>query len=187
MPITDDMVERGPIDERAGDPSPRPPRRRRKWAEHELGELLGRAWGEDPPSAADEPSAPVPVRPEGPPPGAGGWEVERLPSEADGGVVGLLLGGRAEPTPALPVAPVAGLADETPDPDGPVRGRARLNDMIDRLPTEPVHRVTPDEVDVADPELAPPVVWFWGDDDIYPGKVPGIAQPVGVRRPKRRR
>lgn len=102
-------------------------------------------------------------------------------------MVGLLLGGRAERLSARAVAPVVDLDEETPDPDGPVRGRARLNDMIDRLPTEPVHRVTPDEVDVEDPELAPPVVWFWGDDDIYPGKVPGIAQPVGVRHAKRRR
>lgn len=177
------------MDERAGDPSPRPPRRRRKWAEHELGELLGRAWGDDVASGPDQPAAPggAAAPSDGPPAGAARWEVERLPSEAEGGVVGLLLGGRAEPAPAPAIAPEVGLDDETPDPDGPVRGRARLNDMIDRLPTEPVHRVTPDEVDVADPELAPPVVWFWGDDDIYPGKVPGIAQPVGVRRPKRRR
>lgn len=139
----------------SADPSPRPARRKRKWAEHELGELLGRAWGEDrPPSSTP-------------------WEVERMPSEAEGGVVGLLLGDQREASEARE--------------DGPAPGRAQLNDMIDRLPSEAPARVTAADVDLDDPTLAPPVVWFWGDDDIYPGKVPGVAQPVGAKRTRRRR
>jgi len=30
---------------------------------------------------------------------------------------------------------------------------------------------------VTAPSPAPPAVWFWGDDDIYPGKVPGAVEP----------
>src|SRR5579862_5769914 len=58
---------------------------RSRWAQQELGELLGPSWAEDPSP-----------RPE-PPAGAALWEVERLPSEAEGGIVGLLLGGRDAP------------------------------------------------------------------------------------------
>lgn len=172
-----------------GDPSPRPPRRRRRWAEHELGELLGRAFGDE------TAGSPTPAEP-----ATGRWEVEPLPSEADGGVVGLLL---REATGAEPVGtesvggepgarqaggpgPDEPLTEEWPaDPHGP--GRARLADMIEGLADQPTPRLTPDDVVVDDPSLPPPVVWFWGDDDIYPGKVPGVAQPVGVPRDRRPR
>ena len=94
------------------DPSPRPPRRRR-WAEHELGELLtrdlarhraggvdrprpGRALGR--PAGAGPPPGGEPGSDDGRPlPSGIAWEVDRLPSEAEGGIVGLLLndpGGR---------------------------------------------------------------------------------------------
>ena len=152
----------------------RDPRRKRKWAEHELGELLGRAWGDEPALAG------------------GPYEVERLPSEAEGGVVGLLLGGRAEPAEPGPAATQPAATHPAAAHNGPVDaggtgGRARLNDMIDHLPTEAAVRMTPADVDLDDPALAPPVVWFWGDDDIYPGKVPGVAQPVSPKRARRRR
>jgi len=121
-----------------------------------------------------------------------------LPSEADGGVVGLLL---REATGAEPPGPAEGPGgwpaegrDDRPaegpgnwhaDAHGP--GRARLADMLEGLPDQPAPRLTPDDVVVDDAALPPPVVWFWGDDDIYPGKVPGVAQPVGVHRNRKRR
>jgi hypothetical protein len=143
---------------------------RSRWAQQELGELLGPAWAEEP--------APQPQ----PPPGGALWEVERLPSEAEGGVVGLLLGGRQEDAP--PGEP-ADPADTAADPPLTApSGMARLTELLDHLPQESIPRVTPDDVDVAAPLPAPPAVWFWGDDDIYPGKVPGVveARPAPKRR-----
>jgi len=191
----------------ATDPSPRPPRRRR-WAEHELGELLTRAWHDAEPTVATEPEpGPAAAEPalDGavPLPSGIAWEVDRLPSEAEGGIVGLLLndpGGRGSE------AGERGLdgADRGHDPrpvgagwgttrtglDGPGTGLARLTEMLDHLPEEPLKRLTPDDVDVDAPSPAPPGVWFWGDDDIYPGKVPGASEPRHTARhrgvPKRR-
>src|SRR5579864_883376 len=63
------------------------------WAQQELGDLLGPAWLD----AGDSP--PPSVQPD--PPSSGAiWEVERMPSEAEGGVVGLLLSGRHDDPPA---------------------------------------------------------------------------------------
>ena len=114
---------------------------RTRWAQQELGDLLGPSWLDDAGDAAPGDGAPVGAAsmatsssPAEPGPSGAIWEVERMPSEAEGGVVGLLLSGRR---------------------DG--------------------------DVYTADP--APPAVWFWGDDDIYPGKMPGVveARPAGGR------
>ncbi|HVM66267.1 MAG TPA: hypothetical protein VMU14_15470 [Acidimicrobiales bacterium] len=168
---------------------------RSRWAQQELGELLGPSWTEEPaaeapgaPSWADDP-APDPAN--GPswaeepaPPAASGalWEVERMPSEAEGGVVGLLLGGRRDKDPvAEPADSLPPMALNAPS------GMARLTELLDHLPQDAVARVTPDDVDVAAPSPAPPAVWFWGDDDIYPGKVPGVVEARPARPgPKRR-
>jgi hypothetical protein len=143
---------------------------RSRWAQEELGQLLGPSWAE-----AEEPVAAPPE----PPSGGALWEVERLPSEAEGGVVGLLLAGRREDEP--PPEPVDALAPPTL---GAPSGMARLAELLDHLPQDAIPRVTPDDVDVAAPSPAPPAVWFWGDDDIYPGKVPGVveARPSPKRR-----
>ncbi len=119
-------------------------------------------------------------------PSGGGWEVESLPSEAEGGIVGLLLGdarrGTSTDPDGSPASPDAHSADLDPligmpaglaRPEPSVSGRARLNEMLDLLPLEPAPRLTPDDIEVEQPALAPPAVWFWGDDDIYPGKVQG--------------
>jgi len=130
------------------------------------------------------------------------WEVDRLPSEAEGGIVGLLLndpGGRGPDS----AGPGSDAADAGHDPrllgagwaaatglEVPGSGLARLTEMLDHLPEEPPKRLTPDDVDVEAPLPAPPGVWFWGDDDIYPGKVPGASEPRHTARhrgvPKRR-
>lgn len=138
-------------------------------------------------------------------PAAGGWEVDRLPSEAEGGIMGLLLGGtHAAPTgcgwPTAAEIRVAAPDDLAPpwrgalgpawgpvtEPDAHATGRARLTEMLEHLPAEPAHRLTPDDVEVDQPLLAPPVVWFWGDDDIYPGKLAGVVDQ-GANRGRRRR
>jgi hypothetical protein len=193
----------------ASDPSPRPPRRRR-WAQHELGELLTRAWHDPEPGAtngpesAETPAAEPLVDDDRPLPSGIAWEVDRLPSEAEGGIVGLMLhdpGGRGPDADGSPDAVDAG---HDPRPLGagwgtanglevPGSGLARLTEMLDHLPEEPPKRLTPDDVDVDAPSPAPPGVWFWGDDDIYPGKVPGVSEPrhtprhhgVTKRRPSR--
>src|SRR5271169_6450763 len=160
---------------------------RSRWAQQELGDLLGPSWLEDPGGAAPGPddapvamasaSAASPTEP-----GASGaiWEVERLPSEAEGGVVSLLLSGRRDDPAAAEAAPEQAAA-------APASGMARLTEMLDHLPAGSVGRVTPDDVDVYTADPAPPAVWFWGDDDIYPGKMPGVveARPAPKRRHRR--
>jgi hypothetical protein len=178
----------------ATDPSPRPPRRRR-WAEHELGELLTRAWHDSEPAATNEaaaaetPAAEPVLDDTRPLPSGIAWEVDRLPSEAEGGIVGLLLndpGGRGPDAGGIgldasgdgPDARALGTGWGTTNGlDVPGSGLARLTEMLDHLPEEPPKRLTPDDVDVDAPSPAPPGVWFWGDDDIYPGKVPGVSEP----------
>jgi len=144
---------------------------RNRWAQHELGELLGPSWDGSAPEAVPAPEEP---------PAAGGalWEVERLPSEAEGGIVGLLLSSRNEPPDLDPSSAPPPAAPASPS------GMARLTELLDHLPQDAITRVTPDDVDVTPPSPAPPAVWFWGDDDIYPGKVPGVVTPRPA--PKRR-
>src|SRR5580704_11720716 len=99
--VSPDPLPAGEATAGGTDPSPRPPRRRR-WAEHELGELLTRAWHDSEPAAnepapAETPPAEPVLDDTRPLPSGIAWEVDRLPSEAEGGIVGLLLndpGGR---------------------------------------------------------------------------------------------
>jgi hypothetical protein len=159
-----------------------------RWAQQELGDLLAPGWldptaGEPASSAVIAPGMPFSA-PE--PPASGAiWEVERMPSEAEGGVVGLLLGGPRD-DPAAPAADRVAAAWDGAGTDVPSSGLARLAEMLDHLPADPV-RITPDDVDVATTAPAPPAVWFWGDDDIYPGKVPGAMEvrPAPKRRGRR--
>ncbi len=160
----------------APDAEPTAPGRRSRWAEQELGQLLSRAW--------TDPPAPEPAPPAVPDGEIPSWEVERMPSEEEGGVVSLLLEDRGRPRDDP-----AGQAPWVGRPDAKVTGLARLTEMLEQLPTEPVARVTPEDVAVDAPVLAPPAVWFWGDDDIYPGKVPGVpdgehgrVKPLPVKR-----
>jgi hypothetical protein len=160
-----------------------------RWAQQELGDLLSPSWLD--PAAADDSAGTAPVAPAttlsaAEPPASGAiWEVERMPSEAEGGVVGLLLGGPREDPPA-PAADRVTAAWDGAGADAPSSGLARLAEMLDHLPADPV-RVTPDDVEVATTAPAPPGVWFWGDDDIYPGKVPGAMEirPAPRRRGRR--
>ena len=76
--------------------------------------------------------------------------------------------------------PLGNLSLPAFDPDGlPLLdpkaggGRARLSEMLDHLPTEPTPRLRPEDVHIDMPAVAPVAIWFWGDDDIYPGCVPG--------------
>jgi hypothetical protein len=157
---------------------------RSRWAQQELGDLLGPSWLDD--AAPAQPDAAVPMTvtsvatPVEPGPSGAIWEVERMPSEAEGGVVGLLLSGRRDDAPQTdaPADQSAAL---------PPSGMARLTEMLDHLPAGAVARVTPDDVDVYTADPAPPAVWFWGDDDIYPGKMPGVveARPAPKRRHRR--
>jgi len=159
---------------------------RTRWAQQELGDLLGPSWLDDP--AAPE-GAPVVAAPSAAPaePGPSGaiWEVERLPSEAEGGVVSLLLSGRRDGPGGADVAPDQAAREQAAPV--PPSGMARLTEMLDHLPAGSVARVTPDDVDVYTADPAPPAVWFWGDDDIYPGKMPGVveARPAPKRRHRR--
>jgi len=157
---------------------------RNRWAQQELGELLGPSWAassaapasDDLPDGPVEPPASAPVEA---PAGGALWEVERLPSEAEGGVVGLLLAGRRDdPSPLpRPADPGGSLGAPPGPPPAPASGMARLTELLDHLPQDALPRLTPDDVDVTAPSPAPPAVWFWGDDDIYPGKVPGVVEP----------
>jgi hypothetical protein len=160
---------------------------RSRWAQEELGELLGPSWLEEPKPEREATTAPT-----DPPPSGAIWEIERMPSEAEGGVVGLLMNGRrdgAQPQPPAPAAAERAASWSDSVPDAPASGMARLTEMLDHLPTDSVTRLTPDDVDVATTAPAPPGVWFWGDDDIYPGKVPGVVgtHAVSKRRPRRSR
>ena len=117
---------------------------RSRWAQQELGDLLGPSWLDDP--AAPE-GAPVVAAPSAAPaePGPSGaiWEVERLPSEAEGGVVSLLLSGRRDGPGGADVAPDqaaaragcpgAALGDGAPDRDA--RPPARRLGRTRRHPT----------------------------------------------------
>ena len=154
-------------------------------ADDELGELLARAWyetveGEAPASTqvADDWSQPAT------------WEVERLPSASEGGIAALFGGApKPEPPEAVPVvrsvAEVAPVKDEVPAEPG--MGRALLAEMIEQLPTEPTPRVTPADIHIEPPVVAPVAIWFWGDDDIYPGRVASAGSPTVANAMKKSR
>jgi hypothetical protein len=177
---------------------PDPPRRR--WAEHELGALLARAWleadaeapaAETPAAetraaetpAAETPAAETPAAESlaaGPQPSGSGtaWEVVRVPSEAEGGIFAMLVAGHTSPGDSSPGDSSAGANGGAGSADGERAGagRAALSEMLDRLPVEPLARLTPDDVDVEALAPAPPGVWLWGDDDIYPDGASGSAR-----------
>jgi hypothetical protein len=50
--------------------------------------------------------------------------------------------------------------------------------MLEDLPDEPTPRMTPDDVHIDRPIVAPAAIWFWGDDDIYPGGTSGAGRPA---------
>jgi hypothetical protein len=92
---------------------------------------------------------------------------------------------------AVPTVPLLGSQPPAWGPDAGVlpaqSGRARLAEMLDHLPDEPTARVTPDDIQVERPVVAPAAIWFWGDDDIFAGRLSSAARPqsnVGRRRPK---
>jgi hypothetical protein len=124
----------------------------------ELGQLVAKAWYE---GTAEDPLRrdAVPVTPEWP----ASWAVEPLPLGE--GVEAML----------------------SPDGD-PSTGtrRARLAEMIDQLPTEPPARVGPDDIELEAPVVAPVAVWFWGDDDIYPGRGASASDRPRSVPPRRR-
>jgi hypothetical protein len=167
-------------------PSPATPDRpRRRWAEHELGALLARAWleadaeapvAEGPVAeapAAETPAAETPAA-EPQPSGSGrAWEVVRVPSEAEGGILAMLVAGDTSPGDSPPGAD-DGTGSAGEEQAG--AGRAALSEMLERLPVEPIARLTPDDVDVEALAPAPPGVWLWGDDDIYPDGSSGSAR-----------
>jgi hypothetical protein len=159
-----------------------------RWAQQELGDLLAPGWLDDAPSSEETEAARVApattVSAPEPPVSGAIWEVERMPSEAEGGVVGLLLGGPRE-DPPVPEADRVAAAWDGAGAEAPASGLARLAEMLDHLPADPV-RLTPDDVEVAATAPAPPAVWFWGDDDIYPGKVPGAMEARPTARRGRR-
>jgi len=199
----DDPAPRQPPTGSAGpadDPGKGRGRHRRRWVE-ELGDV-SRAPTENrsDPSPDSGRGGPSPTaRPDA----VGGlWEVDRLPSEAEGGIVSLLLNDpqRTRPGgpppigpighhPGAPTAPPATMTGASAPrlgslppawsleaAAGPGTGLARLSEMLEHLPEGSVPRLTPDDVDVEAPQMAPPAVWFWGDDDIYPGRLPGSQQ-----------
>jgi hypothetical protein len=103
-----------------------------------------------------------------------------MPSAAEGGVVAMLL---SDPSGGTTTAAPPSLPDCGDDVGG--TGRERLHQMLDGLPAEPAPRLTPDDVEVETPDPAPPAVWFWGDDDIYPDRVPGSSDGRAGRRRRR--
>lgn len=102
------------------------------------------------------------------------WTVDRLPTAAEGGVAAMFTGGPGGPTPSGPE-------------------RARLSAMIEDLPDQPLPRVGPQDIRMDTPYVAPAAIWFWGDDDIYPGRGQSLArqqpsrQPSQPAKPARRR
>jgi hypothetical protein len=89
-----------------------------------------------------------------------------------------------------PVAPLLGSQPPSWGPyagDSPAQsGRARLAEMLDDLPDEPTQRITADDVHVDRPVIAPAAIWFWGDDDIYPGRTSSAtrSETTAARRKK---
>jgi hypothetical protein len=121
-------------------------------------------------------------------PGPAGPAVPGAPETAPlPGADGPTLDNFAGPRPAPPLGsqpPAWGL---NPGVVPPLSGLARLAEMIDDLPNEPAPRVRPDDIEVDRPVLAPVAIWFWGDDDIYAGRIATRATAAARRRLGRRR
>jgi hypothetical protein len=92
---------------------------------------------------------------------------------------------------AAPAVPLLGSQPPAWGPDAGVvpaqSGRARLAEMLDHLPDEPTARVTPDDIHVERPVVAPAAIWFWGDDDIYAGRLSSAARPQSNVARRRRK
>jgi hypothetical protein len=116
-------------------------------AEAGVGELVARAWYDADPDAGRAADRDGTGQP------GAAWTVDRLPTAAEGGVAAMFTAGA----------------------EGP--GRAQLSAMIEGLPDQPLPRVTPDDIDIERPSVGPVAVWFWGDDDIYPGRSASTARP----------
>jgi hypothetical protein len=143
------------------------------WAGDEMGELLAQPWQEAPDgrSIAEEWGAPA------------AWEVDPIPSAAEGGVLAMFKTGGRPVSPAPP-SWIDG------DDDGEHTDRNRLVDMLDNLPG-PLPRLSANDITVDGVAVPPVTLWWWGDDDIYPGRIAamgasGSATPV-PRAPRRRR
>ncbi|HWW54881.1 MAG TPA: hypothetical protein VNY84_13975, partial [Acidimicrobiales bacterium] len=137
-----------------------------------VSDLVARAWYDADPESLNGAGAPADRadEPEVGEPSAS-WTVDRLPTPAEGGVAAMFTAGA-----------------HTGPPPGPER--ARLSAMIEDLPDQPLPRVGPQDIQMDTPYVAPVAVWFWGDDDIYPGRGPSTArqQPTGqAPQPTRKR
>jgi hypothetical protein len=95
------------------------------------------------------------------------WTVDRLPTAAEGGVAAMFTGGSGGAPP--------------PGPE-----RARLSAMIEDLPDQPLPRVGPQDIQMDTPFVAPAAIWFWGDDDIYPGRGQSTARQQPSTQPSQR-
>jgi hypothetical protein len=190
--LGDDVSSAPPADDAPPVTEPETPSK--SWADDELGELLARAWYE---TVEGEAPASTPVADDWSQPAT--WEVERLPSASEGGIAALFGGppggapSRApKPTPPEAVVPVVRAVDEVAPvsdevPAEPGMGRALLAEMIEQLPTEPTPRVTPADIHIEPPVVAPVAIWFWGDDDIYPGRVASAGSPTVANAMKKSR
>jgi hypothetical protein len=130
-----------------------------------VSELVARAWYDADPDALNGVDAPA----DGGDSAAGAsWTVDRLPTAAEGGVAAMFTAGAALP----------------PGPE-----RARLSAMIEHLPDQPLPRVGPQDIQMETPYVAPVAIWFWGDDDIYPGRGSSTArqQPSQAPQPTKKR
>jgi hypothetical protein len=133
------------------------------WAGDEMGELLAQPWEEAPAarSIAEEWDAPA------------AWEVDPIPSAAEGGVLALFATGSR---PFRPVPPpwAVGTGDGAEHAD-----RNRLVDMLDNLPG-PLPRVSASDITVDGVAVPPVTLWWWGDDDIYPGRIAAMGASGGA-------
>lgn len=127
-----------------------------------VSELVARAWYDADPDALHGAQA---LADGGDGSATASWTVDRLPTAAEGGVAAMFTAGAALP----------------PGPE-----RARLSAMIEDLPDQPLPRVGPQDIQMETPYVAPVAIWFWGDDDIYPGRGSSTARPQPTKKRRRR-